>query len=136
MKKLLFAITLVGVLISCKSNDVIFNPTCTNIVLEKVDWTYCDPVRLIKCNDSRDTLVRKTSQIIENEVGYVKKNYQAGITFYCLESPSRGGFTPYNLPTCFKQDGLKIRFSGISKSSHIDYDCGIEFEITKIEEIP
>lgn len=134
MKTILFATMLVGVLIACKNNEVVFKPACTNIVLEKVDWSYCDPIRLLKCNDGRDTLVRKTVFTYQNEEGIIKYTVSAG---YCIESLLSGkSLTPFNLPVCFKRNNLKVKFSGLEKITHHDASCGNEFEITKIEEIP
>jgi hypothetical protein len=134
MKTILFVIVLVGVLIACKNNEEVFKPTCTNFVLEKVDWTYCDPIRLLKCGDKRDTLVRKTVFSYQNEEGIIKYTSSAG---YCLESLISGkSLTPLNLPECLKKSNLKVKFSGLEKVTHHDASCGNEFEITKIEEIP
>lgn len=148
MKTLLFATILVGVLISCKNNEVVFKPTCTNIVLQKVDWTYCrlhNNIYPIKCNDKNDTLTVRILTHLADYTGTITCNTCNGIT---VNKPWSGykedgnlytfyQLSVYNLPECFKKEGLKIKFSGdLRPSFGVNESDGEAFELTKIEEIP
>ncbi len=151
MRTILFAIVLVGVLIACKNNEVVFKPTCSNFILEKVDWTYCrlhNNIYPIKCNNNDDTLTVRILKHLENYTGLIT-TYDCGgwyinVTntsiFEYKEDGRRYSFNllaPYNLPQCFKKEGLKVKFSGDLRPSYgLDESCGEAFEITKIEEIP
>jgi hypothetical protein len=37
--------------------------------------------------------------------------------YYCIQSENNLSVQPLNLPTCFKQKGLRVKFSCIVKSS-------------------
>ena len=53
---------------------------------------------------------RKTVETVKNQVGTIKRLHE---TLYIIVSEdNRSRFAPCNLPDKFKQDGLKIRFSG------------------------
>jgi hypothetical protein len=135
MKALIYFLLVIGLLSTCKNVEV-FKPTCTNVVLEKVDWTYCHPIYLTKCGNGKDTLTRKTIDIINNATGIVKYDINSG---YCIVFNYLSGklsVTAYNLPDCFRKDGIKIKFSGIVKETHVDLACGNPMELTKLEEIP
>jgi hypothetical protein len=117
----------------------VFTPTCTNFTLQKVDWSYCNPITLRKCGNGQDTLINKTRFVINNENAIVKYSITSG---YCvvINDPSstvyKGSFTAINLPDCFKKDGIKIKISGVVKETLTDLACGSPMEITKLEEIP
>ncbi len=148
MRTLLFAVILVGVLIACKNNDVELKPTCSNIVLEKVDWTYCrlhNNIYPIKCNDNNDTLTVRILKYLDNYTGIVDNNNGKNIT---VDKPWSGlkedgrvytfrVIRAFNLPECFQKEGLKIKFSGnLRPSFGVDDSGGESFELTKIEVIP
>ena len=107
-------------------------PTCKDLALENVDWTYCDPIRLYKCGNRNDTLTRKTLRIMTDETGPVV--FLNG--YYCIETEKNLSVQPLNLPPCFKRNGLRIKFSCIVKATPTGYICGTECELTKIEEVP
>lgn len=139
MKNILIATLFVGVIYACKTTEPApFSPVCTDVVLEKFDWSYCDPVRLLSCGDDRDTLTRETIRVINNEEGRLKLSLPAGLG-YCIvssKSVTGYGYAIANLPDCFRVDGMKVRFSGEQKRTHAAYSCGGLMELTSIEEIP
>lgn len=114
---------------SCKSIDSEPKIICENVVLNKVDWSYCNPITLKKCGNGLDTLQTKTIREFNEDYGTIEAD---GLSF-CIVPSTKAKITPYNLPECFKKNGLKIKFSGIEKISIIDYSCGNPFELTKIE---
>jgi hypothetical protein len=95
----------------------------------------CDSVRLFPCGDERDIYLMPTRQIVENVTGAVIQE-GGGTKPFCIVSDSGGYWSPFNLPECYKVDGLKVRFSGVEKQARADFSCGFPFEITMIEEIP
>lgn len=137
MKILYFAIVLTGVLYACNPEDVEkpFVAVCSDVQLETVNWMVCDSVRLFPCGDERDIYLTPTRQIVVNATGSVIQE-KGGTKPFCIVSDTGGYWSPFNLPECYKVDGLKVRFSGVEKQARADFACGFPFEITMIEEIP
>ncbi|MDI9867581.1 hypothetical protein QM480_24765 [Flectobacillus sp. DC10W] len=118
---------------SCKNIDHEYG--CENIVLEKVDWTYCEIIEKYgwkKCNDSRDTLTMKFKEQLENIKGVIT---QEDDSTFCLKPNGLNSLTPINLPKCFKRSNLKVVFSGDIRVAPglNESNCGDLFELTKIE---
>lgn len=135
-KKLLF----IGInFMSC--SKIVEEPEyiCNNVILEKVDWTYCKRNISLntwsKCNDSTDTLTMKVKQSIVNIQGKILRQSESS---FCLipdfETSKLNSLTAINLPICYKKDGLKVLFSGDIRITPglNEANCGDLFEITKI----
>ena len=150
MKALIYFLLVIGLLSTCKNVEV-FKPTCTNIVLEKVDWTYCylhNKTSPVKCNNKNDTLTLKILKRFESITATITDDCVKGFYNILVDEPYKGtkedGRTiifsllrPYNLPECFKKNMLRVKLSGdLRPYPGLDESCGEAFEITKIEEIP
>ena len=120
---------------SCKNIDQEPEYGCENIVLEKVDWTYCENIERYgwrKCNDNRDTLTMKFKERLENIKGIIT---QEDDSTFCLKPNGLNSLSPINLPKCFKIGNLRVVFSGDIRVAPglNESNCGDLFELTKIE---
>lgn len=138
---------------SCKNSDV-FKPTCTNVALTKVDWTYCSLFQdnvPIKCNDKNDTLTWRIVKTFNRVNATVVSSIEPdGYVFYYISLDEvfwgdRGiGRTeafrllaPLNFPVCFKKENLKVIISGTLRATYKQSVGPAEpFELTYIEEVP
>lgn len=141
MKKLSYLIFFFSCcFLACKNTLEEPEYVCNNVVLEKVDWSYCiintEYNIWTKCNDSRDSLIMPIKQHIENIQGQIYEEEKD--IAYCLipnSGTKLGSLTPINLPSCFKKNGLKVKFSGDIRTPPRlnEANCGDLFELTQIE---
>ena len=120
---------------SCNKIDEEPEYICNNIVLDKVDWTYCEIIEAYgwkKCNDSRDTLTMKVKAHFENVKGVIT---QEDDSTFCIKPNGLSSITAINLPKCFKKNNLNVTFSGDIRLAPglNESNCGDLFELTKIE---